>query len=657
MSFRCCLLAVLGACSDASAAARFSVWPQPAKFEYDANSLARMTTTGFQFISDPKFVSKRTPEDKALLSDAYKRYEAYIYTGAKLAAEHKALPALRSLTVAVARSGVALELGVDESYELMVVTEPSSRCLNASLNARTVWGALRGLETFAQLINEDLLIGGNISVVDAPRYKWRGLLVDTSRHFIPLRTLERAIDGLAAQKMNVLHWHVIDAQSFPLQSKTFPKLAELGAYKFPKATYSPDSVAWIVEYARQRGVRVVLEIETPGHAAAWGHGYPELVVSCPNFMSTFGFTAKIDCVPLDISQNFTYSVVEALLKETAEYVPDGFLHLGGDEVQYGCWNESQNMRDWMAEKGWESFAKAESYWIAAAIGMAKRHGQRRAVVWQESFDNAQPFTGTDLQLPQDAVVHFWHNRSSLPDALNQHHDVLMSEGWYLDLNQPGIPRGRLLDSWIDFYNTNVTDGAEGIDPALVEKHMLGGETCMWGEEVDEQNFETSVFPRSSAVAEKLYTARDQIGGDPTVGQLASKVTQRLEVFRCVLARRGIRAGPVAWPSYCEGAPELAKEARMEVASESGSCSICLSKDSAATENTAGGFLSLFYDRSDGRESRKSVQYMIDDTAKQCDGPVVQLAFEACSIACKAAGKQWFSYAEAGEAHTIYRRSS
>jgi len=555
---RFALCAILGSASDVAPVAHFSVWPQPAKFNFDQSSVIRLSTKDFTFRSQLQQALGHTTEDASLMEDAFKRYNKFIFAGAELDPEHDSLPVLRELTVSVALGNVPLQLGVDESYRLSV----SGVTPKAHLAAETVWGALLGLETFAQLVSEDLLLGGNISVVDAPRFPWRGLLVDTGRHFLPVRVLKRTIDGIAAQKMNVLHWHVSDAQSFPLRSKAFPRLAEQGSYRYPQATYSAKTVSRVVEYARQRGVRVVLELGTPGHTASWGLGHPELVVSCPQFKSTFGFTAKMDCIPLDISQDFTYEVVEGLFRETAAYAPDGFMHLGGDEVQYGCWNESQNMRNWMKKKGFDDYAQAESFWISSTVRMAQRQGQRRAVVWQESFDNAQQFEDPALQLPKDAVVQFWSNRATLPDALSKGYDVIMSEGWYLDLAQPGIRRGRRQDSWMDFYNTNATDGAEDIDPDLVAKHLLGGEAGMWGEEIDETNLETSVFPRSSAVAEKLYTALDQIGtdvnkdGNPSIGQLqlASKVTQRLETFRCVLWRRGIRAGPVAWPSYCAGKP-------------------------------------------------------------------------------------------------------
>lgn len=533
--------------------ARFSVWPQPAHFDFDNTSLARLDAQSFEFQSNA------VQGDATVLQQAFERYRQYIFDGASTSdavLDGMLLPVLNSLQVVVDTSGSPLELGVDESYELTITTLTVAKKLSvsASVHAKTVWGALRGLETFSQLVSEDLLLGGNVSVIDAPRFKWRGLLVDTGRHFLPVDVLEKTIDGVAMQKMNVLHWHITDAQSFPLQVEAYPELTRQGAYRFPVATYSRKDVAHIVQFAHDRGVRVVLEVETPGHAASWGYGMPEIVTSCPNFHASL--TSQLDRIPLDISQNLTYEVVESVVRETAEYVPDQFLHIGGDEVQFGCWNASQNMHDWMAKNGFALFEEAEAFYMSRVIEMAKRHGQRRVVVWQESFDNSQSLTNASLVLPRAAVVEFWSNRSTFAKALNLGHDVLMAEGWYMDLSQPGLRRGRRQDSWMDFYNLDPTVGAEGVDPDILAKHLLGGEAGMWGEEIDAANLLDSVFPRSSAVAERLHTPLNRIGnaGDPTISQLqlASKVTQRLEVFRCTLWRRGIQAGPVAWPSYCSG---------------------------------------------------------------------------------------------------------
>ena len=172
-------------------------------------------------------------------------------------------------------SAASLQLHMDERYELAVSST------GASIKANTVWGALRALETFSQLVEwqEDDNAGGSSyytlayapwRIKDGPAFPHRGVMIDTARHFLPVDTIKRQIDALSFNKMNVLHWHAVDADSFPMQSTTFPTLSGLGAYADRRAaTYSPADVQGIVEYARLRGVRVVPEFDVPGHCTSW----------------------------------------------------------------------------------------------------------------------------------------------------------------------------------------------------------------------------------------------------------------------------------------------------------------------------------------------------------------------------------------------------
>lgn len=206
-----------------------------------------------------------------------------------------------------------------------------------------MYGALRGLETFSQLVSfqfsgEDYSLSGvPWSISDAPRFTHRGLMVDTARHFQPLASLRAIIDSLPYAKINVLHWHLVDSQSFPFHSASNPKLWD-GAYN-AQSRYTHSDVTSIVEYARLRGVRVMPEFDMPGHAQSWCIGYPEL---CPSSTCT---------TPLDVSRNGTFDLIERLLGEctggTASVAgapsalfPEAMLHLGGDEVSTDCWEST-----------------------------------------------------------------------------------------------------------------------------------------------------------------------------------------------------------------------------------------------------------------------------------------------------------------------------
>jgi hexosaminidase len=157
-----------------------------------------------------------------------------------------------------------------------------------------------------------------VAVVDGPVYPYRGLMIDTGRHFLPLSLIRHAIDGLAALKMNVLHWHLLDSQSFPVASQAYPQLSAAGAFA-AAATYTLDDLRAIVAYAKQRGVRVVPEIEMPGHGS-FSAGMPELSLSsCTDV--------------LDPTRNSTYVFLAAFLAEMTTVFDDELIYLGGDEVR------------------------------------------------------------------------------------------------------------------------------------------------------------------------------------------------------------------------------------------------------------------------------------------------------------------------------------
>lgn len=171
-----------------------------------------------------------------------------------------------------------------------------------------------------------------VTASGGPRFPHRGLLLDSARHYLPLPVIRRVIDALAYNNMNVLHWHIVDAESFPFISPRSP-LLHLGAYT-PEAVYSKADVAGIIEYARMRGIRVILEIDMPGHAYSWGHGYPSVVAKCPRYEH------NINNIPLNPAVDLGWTVIDGLLRDLlGDLNRDQYFHIGGDEVVYGCWRQ------------------------------------------------------------------------------------------------------------------------------------------------------------------------------------------------------------------------------------------------------------------------------------------------------------------------------
>ena len=255
---------------------------------------------------------------------------------------------LHELHVEVMSANETLALGVDERYSLTVETTVGFGSMGR-LHAATVWGALHGLETFSQLtirtVGDGTTVTINSSYVlieDAPRFPWRGIMIDTARHWHPISSIHAMIDSLSFNRMNVLHWHITDAQSFPLKTKAFSKLAD-GAYGGAGSTLTYDAadVKGIVAYAKDRGVRVVPEIDNPGHSASWLVGYPEIGVPTPD-----GYWSL-----LDPTNEQTYALLEGLFTELAAMFEDEYVHVGCDEVDFEALNESAPVVAYMQRRG------------------------------------------------------------------------------------------------------------------------------------------------------------------------------------------------------------------------------------------------------------------------------------------------------------------
>lgn len=169
------------------------------------------------------------------------------------------------------------------------------------------------------------LVINDTRVNDAPRFTHRGLLIDTSRHFVKLNTLEQVLDGMAYNKMNVFHWHIVDDHSFPYESIKYPEMLK-GAYH-ESMIYSQQDVAKVIELARQRGIRVMAEFDTPGHTRSWGASHPELLTKCGG-----PYEGKLG--PINPIVDSNYDFIFSLFEEIVQVFPDKYTHLGGDEVGF-----------------------------------------------------------------------------------------------------------------------------------------------------------------------------------------------------------------------------------------------------------------------------------------------------------------------------------
>ncbi|XP_024543671.1 beta-hexosaminidase 3 [Selaginella moellendorffii] len=478
------------------------IWPAPKNVSKGSISM-RLST---KFAITP-------PRTLKVLQAGIDRYTVLILKQRKLRIPAKKNPpdfVLDELRIELKSFNQSLYLGVDESYRLQVPDPSNSRVV--LLQARTVYGALRGLETFSQICTYDaveravLLQGCPWNIFDEPRFSYRGLLIDTARHYLPLKTIENVIDSMAYAKLNVLHWHVVDEESFPLEIPSFPELWK-GSYSISQR-YNLDDAKAIVKYARLRGIHVMPEIDVPGHARSWGVGYPAL------------WPSQNCKTPLDISKNFTFEVIDGIFSDLSKVFPFELLHIGGDEVNTRCWEITEPVNDWLRKHNLTP-SQGYEFFVLQVQKLALKHGYL-PVNWQEPFEKFGP------SLSRKTIVHNWWGTQIPPNTVSSGLKSIVSEqfSWYLD--HIDIP-------WEEFYSKEPYDN---IASHKEQQLIIGGEVCMWGEKVDAANIQQRIWPRAAAAAERLWSPSNVTGLGP------KNAAPRLEFFRSLLNERGIAASPV-----------------------------------------------------------------------------------------------------------------
>jgi hexosaminidase len=369
--------------------------------------------------------------------------------------------------------------GEDESYELTVTSS------GAKLTAPNPLGILRGLQTFLQLveITPNGFAAPAVTIKDQPRFPWRGLMIDVSRHFIPLDVLKRNLDGMAAVKMNVLHWHLSDDQGFRVESKKFPKLHGMGS---DAQYYTQDEIRELIAYARDRGIRVVAEFDMPGHSTAWFVGYPELA-SAPGPYEV-GRTGGIFAPAMDPTQEHTYKFLEGFIGEMAKLFPDSYFHIGGDEVDGKQWDANPKIQQFMKAHGMKNNQDLQAYFNQRLQKIvAKNH--KLMVGWDEILHP---------ELPKTIVVQSWRGQQSLAAATKQGYSGLLSYGYYLDLMWPAAQH---------YAVDPMSDAAAALAPEE-KNRILGGESCQWAEWVTPENIDSHIWPRNAAIAERLWSPQE-----------------------------------------------------------------------------------------------------------------------------------------------------
>jgi hexosaminidase len=364
---------------------------------------------------------------------------------------------------------------VDESYTLDIDAQ------HIALTAKTDIGALRGMETLLQLVEPagTGYVLPAVHIEDAPRFPWRGLMLDSGRHFLPVPVILRTLDGMASVKLNVLHWHLTEDQGFRIESKLYPKLQELGSNG---QYYTQEQVREVVVYASARGIRVVPEFDMPGHTQSWLVGYPELASAAGPY--TIDAEFGISDAALDPTRESTYKLIDGFLGEMSALFPDPYLHIGGDESNGKEWLSNPAIKAFMAAHGFKTTPELQTYFSTRVQKILAAH-HKQMVGWDEILNPA---------LPTDAVIQNWHGMEFLIDGAKQGHRAFLSHPYYLDHMYPAS----------EMFLADPLPADAGLTPEQ-QKLILGGEACMWGEHVVPATLDSRIWPRAAAVAERFWS--------------------------------------------------------------------------------------------------------------------------------------------------------
>jgi hexosaminidase len=373
-------------------------------------------------------------------------------------------------------------VGEGESYRLEVTAT------EVHLDAPNPLGVIHGLQTLLQLVQNtpEGFAAPAVVIEDAPRFPWRGLLIDVSRHFMPVEAIKRNLNAMEAVKFNVLHWHLSDDQGFRVESKKFPKFQRMssdGQY------YTQEQIKEIVAYARDRGIRVVPEFDVPGHTSSWFAAYPELASGRGPYAISSHYGPHD--AAMDPTRDHTYHFLDEFIGEMSRLFPDAYFHIGGDEVNGRVWAANRKIRKFRRKHHFKNNHDLQAYFNQRLEKIVKRHG-KIMVGWDEILH---------ANLPKDVVIQSWRGQQSLADAARQGYRGLLSYGYYLDLMQPASVH----------YAIDPLGNSAAALSQEEQQRILGGEGCMWAEFVSPENIDERIWPRAAAIAERLWSpqpARD-----------------------------------------------------------------------------------------------------------------------------------------------------
>ncbi len=441
--------------------ARTELMPLPAALEYGTGSLDLKKGLAFSIPS----------EHSTKLNKAVARFKHHLEKATALEISSEADQVLQ-IKLKESNADSYPDLGDDESYHLQISKN------KIVLDASTATGVIYGLETLAQLLD---VTGSDytfpvVEIKDQPRYPWRGLMLDVSRHWIPKEVVLRNIDAMARLKMNVFHWHLSDYQGFRVESKVFPKLHEMGSQGH---YYTQEDIKEIVEYASDRAIRVIPEFDVPGHATSWLAGYPELG-SAPGPYALDTIALGVFKPVLDPTNPSVYSFLDDFIAEMVTLFPDPYFHIGGDEVMAEDWENNADIQAYMKAHTISDSHGLQAHFNIELQKIVAKH-DRIMLGWDEIQHPDLPVDGIAIQA--------WRSHKVLWESARKGNKSILSKGYYLDHKRsaaeyygvdPEIIKGAIN---IDIDSTNWTSWKSQIK---FNESIIDGNIYTFGKEDDIQ---------------------------------------------------------------------------------------------------------------------------------------------------------------------------
>lgn len=487
--------------------------------------------------------------------------------------QYNTTSSLNSVNVKVADTHASLTHGVDESYTLDI----SAGSTAVEISAKTVYGALHAFTTLQQIVISDgkkLLVEAPVSIDDKPLYPVRGIMIDSGRNYLSLPKIKEQISGMALSKLNVLHWHIIDAQSWALEIPSYPEMTD-DAYS-ESEVYTPADIKELVEFAAARGVRIIPEIDMPGHASSGWKQIDTSILSCiDSWWSNDNWPLHTAVEPnpgqLDPLANRTYEITGKVYKDVAAMFPDSWFHIGGDELHINCYNFSTNVQKFWAQG--KTMGDLVQHWVDTAIPNFKKQANKTLVMWEDVA--ISPDARASGVVPKDIVLQAWNNGlTNIQNLTRDGYRVIVSSSdfLYLDCGYGGWvgndqrynvqenPNASVISfnyggnggswcapykTWQRIYDYDFTTGLDDTQKSLVQ----GAIAPLWAEQVDDTVISGKMWPRAAALAELVWSGnRDSKGNKRT-----TELTQRILNFREYLVKSGVSAAPLM-PKYCAQNP-------------------------------------------------------------------------------------------------------